>query len=430
MENIYIIIYIALWTICLTVHFIKVKSITAGGILLISYLLYAISSYILYNDDYNGRYYVGLSFLPFLILFFLLYIVSNPIIYFSKQKIDRIQKPTLYIINFFCWIYIIMSFINLPNILSNINLIPLLISSTDAGADLYATNVSDSVYSASSMGSGISNLPSLYTNFFSRIIVLFLFYHLTLKVINKKIVIGLCVSILIYVLGYLLTGQRGGSFKMIVSCIITYFALKQFISIRIKKKLRLICSVSLILLCIPYYYLTSSRFSDVSDGNGITSSFFSYTGQGNLNFNLYALDNNGIRYGDRVIPLLKKAIGIENVPNNFWERRWKYKNLKINDESFITFIGDFFLDFGPIMAIVILCAISFIVKRKTHIKNRILLFHQLILIQFLMCMCMEGGMSLYSYADSSNMVIIVYLFMYYVFKYDYLKKHRFHSRLN
>lgn len=322
-----------------------------------------------------------------------------------------------------------MSFLSIPEIISKINIISLLIGSSDVGADLYAANVSDSVYTSSSMGSTISNIPSLYTNFFSRIIVLFLFYHLTLKNINKKIIFGLCISILIYILSFLLTGQRGGSFKMIVTCIITFFALKQFIPVTIKKKILRICSICLILVCIPYYYLTSSRFSDYAYGNGVASSIYSYTGQGNLNFNLYALDNNGIRYGDRIIPLFKKVIGFDNIPNNFWERRWKYKNLKINDESFITFIGDFFLDFGPILAILILCSISLIIKQKTIVKNRKLLFHQLILIQFLMCLCMEGGMSLYSYADTSNMVILVYLFMYYLFKYDYINTKKHYSRI-
>lgn len=430
MDNIYITIYVALWGICLIIHFFKVKSITAGGVLLISYFLYAISSYLLYNDDYYGRYYEGLSLFSFLILFCMLYIISNPILVYSKQKIDRIQRPSLYLINIFCWIYIVMSFLSLPDIISNINVISLLVTSSDAGADLYSSNVSDTVYTASSMGSGISSFPSLYRNFFSRIIVLFLFYHLTLSPINKKVVFGLCISIIIYILGYLLTGQRGGSFKMIVTCIITFFALKQFIPVSVKKKIILICSVGLILLCIPYYYLTSSRFSDNLSGNGIASSLYSYIGQGNLNFNLYALDNNGIRYGDRVIPIFKKAIGIDNVPNNFWERRWKYNKLKINDESFITFVGDFFLDFGPILAILILCTISLIIRQKTHVKKRIILFHQLILIQFLMCLCMEGGMSLYSYADSSNMVILVYLFMYYLFKTDYLRNHKLYPRIN
>ena len=34
---------------------------------------------------------------------------------------------------------------------------------------------------------------------------------------------------------------------------------------------------------------------------------------------------------------------------------------------------------------------------------------------------MEGGMSLYSFSDSNNMVILVYVIMYIIFKYDCFK---------
>lgn len=417
MESLYIIIYIVLWFVVLLIHYMKIKTIDAGFILILSYLLYAISSYALYTDIYFTRLYYGLTLFPFLFLFFLLYVTAKPILSFGTYYIERIQRPSLQLVNFFCWIYIIMSVISIPSILSKINLLSLIMSSQ--GADLYAENVSDSVYTASSMGSGVSNIIGLYTNFFSRISVLFLFYHLTLPQINKKIVIGLIISFAIYILSFLLTGQRGGTFKMLVTCIITYFVLRKFIQPSINKIIMRFSMIVLVLLSIPYYFLTISRFSNITDG--FMSAIYSYTGQGNLNFNLYALDNNGIRYGDRIVPLFKKILGFQNVPNNFWERRWKYPNLRINDESFITFVGDFVLDFGPLMATIILCFISIYVQRKTRVKKGKIYFHQLIILHFLICLCMEGGMSLYSFSDSNNMVILVYVIMYIIFKYDCFK---------
>ena len=98
---------------------------------------------------------------------------------------------------------------------------------------------------------------------------------------------------------------------MIVACIITYFALKKFIPSNINKLLLKISTLGLMLLCIPYYFLTVSRFSDISES--MLSAIYSYTGQGNLNFNLYALNNNGLRYGDRIVPMFKKMLGFQNV---------------------------------------------------------------------------------------------------------------------
>ena len=420
MESFYIVIYIVLWIVALLSYYLRSRSIDAGFILILSYLVYAISSYALYSDIYFGQLYSGVSLLPFILLFFLLSVTAKPIFSFGVRYIERIQRPSIMIVNFFCWMYIIMSLLSLPGIISKINLMTIIMNSQ--GADLYAENVSDSVYEASLMGNGLSNIVSLYTNFFSRISVLFLFYHLTIPKINKKIVVGLIISIIIYILSYLLTGQRGGTFKMLATCVITYFALKKFILPSVNRRILKFSIIGLVLICIPYYFLTISRFSDITDG--FMSAIYSYTGQGNLNFNIYALDNNGIRYGDRIVPLFKKILGFENVPNNFWERRWKYPNLRINDESFITYAGDFVLDFGPVVAAVILCGISLFVQRKTRVRNGQIYFHQLILLHFLMCLCMEGGMSLYSFADSSNMVIIVYAFMYLLFKYEYLERRR------
>lgn len=421
MEYLYIILYITLWLIALFYYYIKNETIDAGFVLIFSYLLYAVSSYALYTNVYYTNIYYGVTLFPFLFLFFLLYITAKPILSYGSYHIDKIQRPFMKIVNFFCWMYIFMSILSLPSVISKMNLMSIIMSYQ--GADLYSENVSDSVYKASLMGTGVSNIISLYTNFFSRISVLFLFYHLTLPNINKKIVGGLVLSVVIYILSFLLTGQRGGSFKMIVACIITYFALKKFIPSNINKLLLKISTLGLMLLCIPYYFLTVSRFSDISES--MLSAIYSYTGQGNLNFNLYALNNNGLRYGDRIVPMFKKMLGFQNVPNNFWERRWKYPNLKINDESFITYVGDFVLDFGPILATIILCLISFLIQRKTQVRYGTLLFHQLILLHFLMCLCMEGGMSLYSFSDASNMVIFVYAFMYFLFKYNYLvHKHK------
>lgn len=421
MEYLYIVLYTALWLIVLFYYYIKNETVDAGFVLIFSYLLYAVSSYALYTDIYYTNIYYGITLFPFLFLFFLLYITAKPILAYGSYNIDKIQRPSMKIVNFFCWMYIFMSILSLPGVILKMNLISIIMSYQ--GADLYSENVSDSVYTASLMGTGISNIISLYTNFFSRISVLFLFYHLTLPNINKKIVSGLILSVVIYILSFLFTGQRGGSFKMIVACIITYFALKKFIPSSINKLVLKISVFMLMLLCVPYYFLTASRFSDISES--MLSAIYSYTGQGNLNFNLYALDNNGFRYGDRIVPMFKKMLGFQNVPNNFWERRWKYPNLRINDESFITYVGDFVLDFGPIITTIILCLISFFIQRKTRVKNRIMLFHQLILLHFIMCLCMEGGMSLYSFSDASNMVIVVYAFMYFLFKYNYLvHKHK------
>jgi len=87
---------------------------------------------------------------------------------------------------------------------------------------------------------------------------------------------------------------------------------------------------------------------------------------------------------------------------------------------FSTFVGDFTLDFGPFIAPLIFILFTLFILRKTRIRNGIILFHQLILVQFVMCICMLGGMKLFSFSDAGgNLQLIVYLFAYILFRFDY-----------
>jgi hypothetical protein len=144
----------------------------------------------------------------------------------------------------------------------------------------------------------------------------------------------------------------------------------------------------------------------------------------NLNFNNYGLDDGGIRYGDRTFPLFKRMLGFDNVPHNFWERRDKYPNLKVNDEVFISFVGDFTLDFGPFIAPLIFILFTFFILNLTRIRNGRILFHQLILVHFVMCVCMQGGMKLFSFSDLANLRIIVCFIAYIFFRFDSENKHK------
>jgi hypothetical protein len=174
----------------------------------------------------------------------------------------------------------------------------------------------------------------------------------------------------------------------------------------------------LVISLTPIVLLTNSRFGDSLDGAG--ASVYFYVGQQNLFFNNYAFDNGGIRYGDRTFPLFKRMVGIENVPNNFWERRVKYPNLKINDEFFINFVGDFVLDFGPIIASIIFLIVFFSIGKLVEVKGSNILFHQLILIHFTLTLCVQGGIKLYPFSDvGGNLQLIFYVLMYFLFLMDY-----------
>lgn len=397
-SNINIIVYII--ALVVTIYFYQKRKgfFDSGSVLLFSYLLYSITSLLLYNYPFFIFTFQPIRLFPFIYLYLMLILTALPILKYDQSKIQEIQKPSIGLFNTVAIIFIFSSLVQLPAIISNfkVSIIELLTVSS-GGQDLYNEALSNSL----ATGDGnIANLASIISNSYGYFGILLFFYYLTTDNRNKLILIGLFFSIIIGIFTTISLGQRGPVVEILLSMIITYFALKKFLKPRVNKIIKII-GISLIgIISVPLVALTNSRFEDSLGGS--LSSVYYYVGQENLYFNNYGLDNGGIRYGDRTFPLFKRMLGFENIPNNFWERREKYPNLEINDEVFIGFVGDFTLDFGPIVATLILILFILFVLKKTRIWNGEILFHQLILIHFVMSVCMVGGMKLYPFSDTGG----------------------------
>ncbi len=409
-----IVLYILVWIVTIIFYQIKKKHIDAGSILLFSYLIYAITSLLLYNSNYYE--FNRIKLFPFIYLYLMLMLAFWPVLKFNAKKIDGIQKIPAVYINVFSIILILFTIIQLPNIISEyIYSIKKLLTTSSGGLELY----NESLAKRFSLGDGmISNLPSIVTNAYGSFGILLFFYYLTLKNRNIVILIGLFISSIMGILINISLGQRGPILAILLSMIITYFALRRFFQPKIKRIIKKIGVYIIIASLIPFIALTVSRFDDSTHGS--MASVYFYGGQGNLFFNNYGLDNGGVRYGDRTFPLFKRMLGFDNVPHNFVERRAKYPDHKINDSVFSTFVGDFTLDFGPIIASLIFLFFFLFVIVKTKIYNGILRFHQLILLHFVMTLCMVGGMKLFPFSDvGGNLKLIVYFIAYWVFRLDY-----------
>lgn len=324
------------------------------------------------------------------------------------------------VINVVSLLYILCTLLSIKGSFSNIGTrIVLLITDTSAGQVLY----SESAAMAESSGKSLSNIFAVLANILYNFEVLVFFYLLTVEnktFFQKCIANVLPIPLFIGLISSLLAGGRSEVVSRGMLIAATYFLLKTFMKPKIKKIIKNIGLVIIVIVVVPFFTLTASRFGTVN--GGIESSIMSYTGQNILNFNTYAFDNNGIRYGDRTIPLFKKLFLFEDVPDNFIERRQKYPNLKINDEKFVTYIGDFVLDFGPLIAFLIISLFSIFVNIMTKIRGLSYPFYKLILLHFLLSIIAQG-IFLYRYADiSGNLVAIFYFFMFmFLWFYNSLK---------
>ena len=174
---------------------------------------------------------------------------------------------------------------------------------------------------------------------------------------------------------------------------------------------------------LPVGAITVSRFGDRAGGT-VTSFLNWYIGQGSLYFNNYGLNPGGTRNGERTANLFLRIIK-SDVPKNYVERRQKYPNLEIDDYYFTTFVGDFTIDYGPIIAVIIFLAIYGWMYYKTKTRTDSITLHQLLLLYITMCVSMQGGMYLFNYSDTANLKIITYIFLYGYLRYHEILLKRF-----
>ena len=418
-----LILFIITWVITFAWYQNKKKYFDAGSVIIFSNILYSILSFFLFFDPFWGQEFNKLNLFPFIYLYLMLMIAAFPVLKFDELKIIEIQKPSNILFNSIGILLIVSTLAcmqkGLPNLIDGFKKI--LFDST-AGLAIYKETMDAS--ESSNIGDGkISNLPSIISGLLSDIGILMFFYSLTLNKRSILMTSGLLIAILFPIMEQISISQRGPVIDRLFTIVITYFALRKFIPSKINNTIKIFGIILIISITVPIIAITSSRFDREGSGGAMSSVLF-YSGQQNLYFNNYGLDNGGLRYGDRTFPMFKRMLGFDNVPHNFFERRTKYNNLKINDEIFIGFVGDFTLDYGPYIAPLIFIFFTILILALTKVHKGRILFHQLVLLHFVMCICIQGGMKLFSFADTSNLRIITIFIAYIVFRYDYEQRKR------
>lgn len=412
-----LIIYLCLWVFTLYIHSRRVKRFGAGSFIITTYIVYATFSILLWNIDYVNFSPLPLKLFPFIYLFLMMLIGLWPILRYDKVCSRNILTPSMNILNIISGIFIVSSIIHFPEDIMNLREgIMKMAVDTAMANEIYA----ESTESVSSAGSAVSNIAAVISNAFGQVGYLITIYYLTLKKRNKLILSGLIVSCLIKASSSIALGQRGGVVETLFILVCTYFLLKEHIDPKIKRVVSVFSIVVLFLFSIPFMWITIGRF-DTAITNPLESVYY-YAGVQNINFNNYALDDGGIRYGDRTIPLFKRMLGFENVPKNFYERRAKYPKLKMNDETFSTYVADFAIDYGPFLGAVLLFLLALLIVKATQPRGRPFGFHHLLLLHFMLYMVSLGGLKLFPYADGGNLKIIVCFLCYYIFQYDYNQK--------
>lgn len=408
-DNILATIYLIMWISTFVYVHYRWRRLDAFSVIVGSYVFYAVISIFSINDEIFGIFYEPLTLFPYLFLFAMLMLALAPSLYMHCNPPNEIIHIDSRLLKPLCWLIVICALVLIPSIVGNFGEGVLkLFTDTDAGKDAYT----EQLEGAEDSGSAITNIPAIIFNALYDLGIFFFFYFLTKKEKPLLLLVGLGVAIIIGVLMPIMQGQRTGVINGIYTTLVAYFLFRKYISKAISRLIEISGTVCIILTILPVVALTFSRFDNTNAG--VLGYLNWYVGQGSLYFNNYALDAGGIRYGDRTINLVKRLVD-SDTPKNFVERRAKYHNLEIDDYYFTTFIGDFCIDFGPILAVIIIVGFNWFVMANIRSRDGTMRLDQLLLIYFTICVCMQGGMYLFAYSDISGNLRMFSLFALYIY---------------
>lgn len=411
--------YLLLWVATFIWYHFKHHSIDAGSGIILMYILYGIISIDSLNDPIFSMSYNNLTLFPYIYLYGMMMLALLPIINNHFHPTTKIEDPNTRILNYLSIMIIICGLLLIPNIISNFGTgIVKLFTDTDAGKDAYM----ESAKGAEDTGAAISNIPAVIFNAFSDIAIFLAMYYMTLN--SKKIITSLLwCTVGIGILMPVINGQRTGVITSVLTIFGVYLLFKKYLDKKVNLIFKRVGIISIALIMLPVGAITISRFGDRAGGT-VTSFLNWYIGQGSLYFNNYGLNPGGTRNGERTANLFLRIIK-SDVPKNYVERRQKYPNLEIDDYYFTTFVGDFTIDYGPIIAVIIFLAIYGWMYYKTKTRTDSITLHQLLLLYITMCVSMQGGMYLFNYSDTANLKIITYIFLYGYLRYHEVLLKRF-----
>lgn len=424
-------IYFLVWVATLVWYQRKNNVWDGGSAIIISYIIYAIFSIMSLNDLLFAMTYEPLQVFPYIYLYFMLMLALSPTIFDHLHKPEEIEDPKTQMLKYIAILCVVCGFCLIPDIISNFSTgLVKLFTDTDAGEDAYA----ESAEGRDDAGSGITNIPAIIFNASTDIAIFIFYYFLTLKKKNVILIAALGFVVFLSMLVPVMHGQRSNTAISVMTLILGFFTFQVYYTKKIKTIARNIGIAALILISLPVLAITMSRFGDRAGASA--GQFVNwYLGQSSLYFNNYGLDAGGSREGTRTCNLLLRVID-PKTPKNYNERRAKYHNMKVDDHIFTTFVGDFTIDFSPTIAVVIFVVFNgtvlLLLRKKdddtgegeegTDSHKRIKL-HQMLLLYFTQCICMQGGMYLFAYSDTQGLKIVTFLMLYFYLRiHDTLMK--------
>lgn len=358
----YCIINCLLYIVSLCFYYVKRKSFDTYFVLLAAYAITAILC--LCNVIKNPALYSDIHLFPFFYLYICLLIFLSP--YKGLKLGKQVQVINSFPIKVLTWIYILSGFIAIYYTLPDATD---LIRSGEWGMLRRRLYSDQDIILYHSLTEKLAKNIHSYLEPFG---IVMCFYYLTLEKKNTFIIICAFTSYLGYAfLSSTLVASRGMVVNFMLQLALLFVLFKDSIANRVKRKL----GFASLLLCIPlimYLFAVSiSRFGETD----AASSTLGYLGHSMLNFNQGVMSTmhdyaNGKYFFEYFINLLGGDSTIDLKALGY-----------TGGTGFYTFIGDFYIDWGPIGTVFFAILVSAFLRSFTR-KRRFKLSDLVIIVFF------------------------------------------------
>lgn len=360
-----VIINALLYVVSLFLHWNRRRMIDSYFLILSAYTLTSLccAAYLFsYPKEYEG-----LMLYPFIYLFIVLLIFIAP---FKRLdiKADTMNIHNTWMTKALTWVVIIAGILSLYFTIGETKEV---ISSGEWGAlrqQVYQDEESIELYH-----SFFEKIVKNIVGYMHSFIIVILAYHMSRPKINKTVVtLLLIVWLLNGFFESMLTASRGMVTGMLLEFLLVFALFKRVIPKTIKKTIPVLAVLFLIPVVSYLVAVSVSRFGEDEAG----SSVFYYLGHSMLTFNAEMMvpmhDYAGGKY------FFKYFLDFLGINSSFNEAALGYKG----GSSFFTFIGSFYMDFGPIGTFLIAAVVCIFLLTITQ-KKRYKLSDLIIIVYFM-----------------------------------------------
>lgn len=412
MSNIILIANFLLYLITFIFYQRKSSSFQIGSFILLFYSILACGSFFLYNSNSIWTF-DEIKIFPFVYLYVALMIFFRPLMKLSNGTANLKLPDSVFMNILSVTIIIIYGLFLIQTLSSSFSFSNMLDPST------LLENYEDKNENVDT--GGPMNVFAVLKNIFSDILwIVFMYNWITGK---KTLAVGLLISIVISIIGGLAFGSRAILLSTILQIPFAYLMFRSHLSPKQRSTFLIsvgsVCGVAVVALSA----MTLGRFGD-SVRYSMLEIVLYYSSSNFLMFNNFALDAGGCRYGDRTFPLVRVLLGMDTA-GDYKTRRMIYSNLKLDDSQFSFFVGEFVLDYGPYIAMLIIVVASiFFCKRLKKVKWDL----GDVLLAFFIYRISVDGFTLFPYSEIGGNLRIIYVIIF-IMTFKFFTKRKLSCRV-